>query len=65
MSSYDKAYQVREQEGMRIQSECNVRNRLNLSVWDTLPYKQVEVEYSRLLESKINKDKCKRTRKHI
>lgn len=65
MSSYDKSYQVRETEGMRIQSECNVRNRLNLSVGDTLPYKQVEVEYSRLLESKINKDKCKRTRKHI
>lgn len=65
MSSYDKSYQVREQEGMRIQSECNIRNRLNLSVWDTLPYKQVENEYSRLLEAKINKDKCKRTRKHI
>lgn len=65
MSSYDKAYQVREQEGMRIQSECNVRNRLNLSVWDTLPYKQVTAEYSRLLKSKINKDKCKKPRKHI
>ena len=65
MSSYDKAHQVREQEGMRIQAECNVRNKLNLSVWDQLPHKQVSAEYSKLLKAEIDKHKCKKPRKHI
>jgi hypothetical protein len=65
MSSYDKAYQVRNQEGMRIQAEQSVRYNKNLSVWDQLPPKQVADEYSKLLKAKIDKDKCKRTRKHI
>lgn len=65
MSSYDKAHDRREQAGMIIQAETNVRNKRNLSVWDTLPYKEVNKEYSRLLKAKIDKDKCKRSRKHI
>jgi hypothetical protein len=65
MSSYDKAHDRREQAGMIIQAKTNVRNKRNLSVWDTLPYKEVNKEYSRLLKAKIDKDKCKKPRKHI
>jgi hypothetical protein len=50
---------------MSIQSKCNVRNKLNLSVWDDLPHKQVAAEYSKLLKAEIDKDKCKKRRKHI
>jgi hypothetical protein len=64
MSSYDKAYQIRCQEGMRIQAEQNIRHKNNLSAWDALPYKKVQTEYSKLLKIKINKDKCKKSRGH-
>lgn len=65
MSSYDKAYQVRKQQGMSIQAACNVRDKLNLSVWDDLPHKQVAAKYSKLLKAEIDKDKCKKSRRHI
>lgn len=58
MSSYDKAYCRRQQEGMAIQASCNVRNKRNLSIWDDLPYNEVSKEYSRLLKNKIDNDKC-------
>lgn len=65
MSTYDKAHCRREQSGMIKQSECNVRDRKKLSVWDTLPYNEVSKEYGRLLKNKIDKDKCKKSRRHI
>lgn len=65
MSRYDKAHEVREQEGMRIQSECNVRNKLNLRAWDQIPHMRASAEYSKLLKAEIDKHKCKKPRKHI
>lgn len=65
MSSYDKAYCVREQAGMQTQAASNVRNRRKLSVWDDLPYHEVAKEYGRLLKNKIDRDKCKKSRRHI
>jgi hypothetical protein len=65
MSSYDKAHCRREQAGMAIQAECNVRDRKKLSVWDALPYNEVSKEYGRLLKNKIDKDKCRKSSRHI
>ena len=65
MSTYDKAHCRKEQSGMITQAECNVRDRKKLSVWDALPYNEVSKEYGQLLKNKINKDKCKKSRRHI
>lgn len=65
MSTYDKAHCRREQSAMIKQAECNVRDRRKLSVWDSLPYNEVSKEYGRLLKNKIDKDKCKKSRRHI
>lgn len=57
MSRYDKAYQVRQQAGM----DYEAREESERSGGKTTP----DEAYLRLLTAKINKDKCKPSRRYI